>query len=127
MFRKTTLVICVLIAAVCGFTEKASAQFIAGSYGVGLSPWWGTVPNAHRSGAGWTPSPIALTDINGRVTGSYNPVNGRLQGQGFMPPSASHYGHRNGEVALYVPMDVRLGGVVIEPQNRRSRRHNRRW
>ena len=127
LLRKTTLVICALIAACCVFTEKAHAQWIAGSYGAGLSPWYGTVPNAHRSGIGFTDSPIALHDERGRVTGSINPINGRVQGQGFVPPSSSHYGRRNGQIVLYVPMDVGLGGVTITPQNRNYRRHNRRW
>lgn len=125
--RKTTIVAIILFSACCVFGEKASAQFIAGSYGAGISPWWGTVPNAHGSGAGWTPSPEALYDERGRVTGSYNPVNGRTQGRGFMSPDAAHYGYRGREVVLYVPMDYGKGGVVVQPQNRYHRRHNRRW
>lgn len=122
--RETILVICVLVAACYLFGEKASAQFFAGSYGAGVGP------EIHRpGGAGWTPSPIALTDHNGRVTGSYNPANGRLQGKGFAPPEMSHYRHRGGQLALYVPMDnFGTGGVVIRPQNRQQRRYqNRHW
>ena len=110
LLGKTVIVALVLFAICCVFTEKASAQFFAGSYG-----------------AGFTPSPVALTDYSGRVTGSYNPNNGRVQGQGFVSPSASHYGYRNGTLALYVPMNYGLGGVTFSPRNRQHRRQNWRW
>lgn len=118
-FRKTTIAAFVLLLVGLVYSEKAAAQFIAGSYGAGISPHWPWRDNSK----GFTPSPEALYDERGRVTGSYNPANGRIQGHGFVPQSASHYGHRNGDVVFYVPMDVGLGGVTITPQNRQQRRY----
>lgn len=121
--RKTTIVALILITASCVFDERASAQWIAGSYGAGIAPLY------HRPGGpGWTPSPVALYDERGKVSGSINPANGRVQGQGFVPPSAAHYGRKNGETVLYVPMNnAGLSGQVFTPRNRQNRRHNWRW
>lgn len=122
LLRKTTLVICVLIAALCVFGEKASAQFIAGSYGAGLSPWFGTVPNAHGSGIGFTrsPDPIYAPRQDGkgnRVIGSYNSNTGELKlEKGYFMPQVEVHGYRNGQRVVRLPMSRGA-------QNRQQRRY----